>query len=78
MDQLEHLKLCILCNIEPFVEITPEILNSLLKQPLRLESSLAKMLADLKDDFLNRNERQPTIDEARQINVSGYALSKTA
>ena len=32
----------------------------------------------LKDDFLNRNERQPTIDEARQINVSGYALSKTA
>ena len=38
----------------------------------------AKMLVDLKDDFLNRNERQPTIDEARQINVSGYALSKTA
>jgi len=78
MDQLEHLKLCILCNIEPFIEITPDVLNSLLKQPLRLESSLAKMLADLKDDFLNRNERQPTIDEARQINVSGYALSKTA
>ena len=78
MDQLEHLKLCILCNIEPFIEITPEVLNSLLKQPLRIEASLAKMLADLKDDFLNRNERQPTIDEARQINVSGYALSKTA
>ena len=78
MDQLEHLKLCILCNMEPFVEITPEVLNSLLKQPLRLESSLARMLADLKEDFFNRNERQPTIDEARQINVSGYALSKTA
>lgn len=78
MDQLEHLKLCILCNIEPFVEITPEVLNSLLKQPLRIEASLAKMFVDLKEDFLNRNERQPTIDEARQINVSGYALSKTA
>lgn len=77
MDQLEHLKLCILCNIEPYIEITPEVVADLLKNRITLSSSVAKMLPELKDDFFNRKDRQPNIDELRQMHVSCYALSKT-
>ena len=77
MDQLEHLKLCILCNIEPYIEITPEVIADILKNPVSLSSSVAKMLPELKDDFFNRKDRQPNMDELRQMHVSCYALSKT-
>ncbi len=77
MDQLEHLKLCILCNIEPYIDITPEVVADLLKNPITLSSSVAKMLPELKDDFFNRKDRQPNIDELRQMHVSCYALSRT-
>ncbi len=77
MDQLEHLKLCILCNIEPYIDITPEVVADLLKNPITLSASVVKMLPELKDDFFNRKDRQPNIDELRQMHVSCYALSKT-
>ena len=76
-EQLEHLKLCILCNMEPFIDVSPEIISELLKRPILVESSTAKLLATLREGFLNKNEREPSIDEVRQMNVSGYALSKT-
>ena len=76
-EQLEHLKLCILCNMEPFMEITPDVISALLNRPISIASSTTSLLAKLKEDFLNRNEREPNIDEVRQINVSSYALSKT-
>jgi hypothetical protein len=78
MGQLEHLKLCILCNMTPFMEITPEIVAELLKQPLSIEPSFAISLEELKADFINKKDRQPNIDELRHINVSCYALSRTA
>mgnify|MGYP003111872303 CR=1 FL=1 len=76
-EQLEHLKLCILCNMEPFMEITPDVISALLKRPISIASSTALLLKELKEDFLGRNGREPNIDEVRQINVSSYALSKT-
>ena len=77
IDQLEHLKLCILCNMEPFIEITPEIVNELLKKTISVDPSVANLLGKLKEDFFNKNEKQPSIDEIRHINVACYALSKT-
>ena len=76
-EQLEHLKLCILCNMEPFIEITPDVISDLLKRPISVASGTVSLLAKLKEDFLGRNGREPNIDEVRQINVSSYALSKT-
>ena len=75
--QLEHLKLCILCGMEPFIEITPEVVSQLLSKPIAVDSGVTKLLAGLKEDFLNRNGREPNIDEVRRINISCYALSKT-
>jgi len=77
MDQLEHLKLCILCGIEPFIEIDADIINSLLKKPEALTKTIVASLKIFRSDFNERNDRQPSIDEVRQMHVSAYALSKT-
>ena len=77
VELLEHLKLCILCGMQPFIAVTPEIVSDLLSRPISVDASTSKLLAGLKEDFLNKNGRQPNIDEVRRINVSCYALSKT-
>ena len=63
--------------MEPFIEITPEIISQLLSKRIAVDSSMAKLLTGLKEDFLSRNGREPNIDEIRRINISCYALSKT-
>jgi hypothetical protein len=77
IEQLEHLKLCILCGMEPFIEITPEVVSLILSRPISVDASMTKLVAGLKEDFLNKNGREPSIDEIRYINISCYALSKT-
>jgi len=77
MDQLEYLKLCILCGIEPFIEIDADIINRLLKISMSIDPSVASSLKGFRNDFSERNDRQPSIDEARQMHVAAYALSKT-
>ena len=63
--------------MEPFIEITPEVVSQLLNRQISVEPSAAKLLGELKEDFFNKNGKQPSIDEVRQINVACYALSKT-
>jgi hypothetical protein len=77
MDQLEQLKMRILCSTDPFMEVTAEIVNSLLKNPIRPTANFKNLMANLKKDFFNRNSRKPNVDEMRKITVSCYALSKT-
>tara|TARA_Y100000401_G_C8320715_1_gene225106 strand:- start:32 stop:2287 length:2256 start_codon:yes stop_codon:yes gene_type:complete len=77
MDQLEHLKLCILCNIEPYMDVTPEVIADLLRKPIALDKTFSKLSEKLKEDFFSKNDRNPNIDEARNINVMCYALRKT-
>tara|TARA_R110000751_G_scaffold10972_2_gene39593 strand:- start:1578 stop:3782 length:2205 start_codon:yes stop_codon:yes gene_type:complete len=77
MNELEHLKLCILCNMQPFMDITADAINKLLKIGIKPDPSIAFSLAEVKNQFSTDNNRQPTIDEERQMQVSVYALSKT-
>ncbi len=77
MDQLEHLKMCILCNIQPFIEINADTLNNLLKNPVKETAGFKNLMSSLKKDFFNRNNRKPNVDELRKMAVSSYALSKT-
>jgi hypothetical protein len=77
MNELEHLKLCILCNMQPFMDITADAINELLKTGIKPDSSISSSLAEIKNQFSIDNDRQPTIDEERQMQVSVYALSRT-
>jgi len=77
MSELEHLKLCILCNMQPFMDITADAINELLKIGIKPDPSISSSLAEIKNQFSTDNGRQPTIDEERQMQVSVYALSRT-
>jgi hypothetical protein len=71
-DQLEHLKLCMLANIEPFIELTPEVVKQLLdnsNQPSEL--FLDKVNAKI-NEFVYLNSRKPNIDELKYVYASTY------
>lgn len=71
-DQLEHLKLCLLANIEPFIELTPEIIKDLIDAQSKPSGDfLSKVDAGI-DDFVYLNSRKPTVDEMRFIYASVY------
>ena len=77
IDQLEHLKLCILCNMKPFMDIDTNAINNILKGNPKPDSSIVASVSEMKNNFSVNNGRHPTIDEMRQMQVSVYALSRT-
>ena len=75
MDELEYIKLCILCNINPLSEISVDDIVNILDAPLQASESVLLSQKDLVYGFVKNNERQPTIDEMRHIQSSAYAVS---
>ena len=74
MDQLEYIKLCVLCNIEPLTEIEAEAVQSILDSGLGVNSDILSSIKYLKQEFVSTNNREPTIEESRQIQASSYSL----
>ena len=77
-NNLEHFKLSVLCSLEPFQEVNHSLLKSIVDEKILIDSSVAQSLNKMKEDFFERKERQPNMDELRQMHVSCYALSKTS
>ena len=73
MSELEYIKLCILCDLEPYIEIDAEIINEILKKQTEADPNVLSIANSLVHDFIKSSDRQPTIDEKRQINASAYA-----
>jgi len=71
-DQLEYFKLCILTNIEPFIELSPEIIKDLIDQNGKpSQAFLSKVNAEV-DNFVYLHTRKPTVDEMKYIYASVY------
>ena len=66
-DQLEHLKLCLLTGIEPFIEITPEIISELIKNGHKPNKQYYGEVEEQVKNFVYANNRKPTIDEIKTI-----------
>jgi hypothetical protein len=74
-DQLEYFKLCLLTNMEPFIELTPEIIKQMIDQNGKPSSEfLNKVDAEIKD-FVYVNNRKPTVDDMKYIYASIYVDS---
>ena len=73
-DELEYIKLCILCNLEPYVDIDAEIINQILKEQSAVDAATANTVSELKKEFADKNGRNPTIEELRHMHVSAYAI----
>ena len=73
-DELEYIKLCILCNLQPYVDIDAEIINRILKDQSSVDLTTSNVVSELKKEFADKNDRNPTIEELRHIHISAYAI----
>jgi len=71
-EQLEYLKLCLLAGIEPFIEITPEIVQKLIESSHKPSSAFIKEVDDQINNFVYINSRKPTVDEMKFIYATVY------
>lgn len=72
VDQLEHLKLCILCGLEPFMEINESVIKDLLESQKRPSQEFASIASDRKNLFIEINNRQPSCQEMKSIYSSAF------
>jgi hypothetical protein len=71
---IESIKLDILCSFEPFEKIVPERVYASLLSGIKADSNIVENINILTKKFISVNNRQPSIDEKRQIYSSAYAL----
>jgi hypothetical protein len=75
--ELEYIKLGVLCNIDPYSEVTADIINDILLNNGTVVSEIIDTRNLLSKDFVDKNDRQPTMDEMKQIQSSAYAFQHT-
>lgn len=71
-DQLEYFKLCLLTNIEPFVDLSPEIIKDLIDRNGKPSAEFLERVSEETDKFVYLNSRKPTVDETKYIYASVY------
>ena len=70
-DQLEHLKLCILTGMKPYMEIDESVIKQILDNNTRPSDAFFNYVDDITNSFTENNNRKPNVEESRQI----YAMS---
>jgi len=73
--QLENIKFRVLCSLDPFEKIDEQKLLEVLKSGAQIDSSFTERRAATVASFLERNGRQPTVEDVRLINATAYAFS---
>lgn len=72
-DQLEHLKLCILTGMTPFMDIDADTIQGLLNNQTQPSQYFAGLVNETVSDFKNKQNRKPTVDEMRFIYASTFS-----
>ena len=73
IDQLEHLKLCVLTGMHPYMDITPDAVNQLLDQHTKPAEGFNSLTDSKIDSFTTANNRNPNTSELRYIYASAFA-----
>jgi hypothetical protein len=73
-DMYEKVKLDILCSLLPFEEITEEKVYNALANNQGINMAIAGSVKTLQAQFVLSRNRQPKVDELRQIYSTAYAL----
>lgn len=71
---LESMKFRVLCCLEPYTKITPENVHPILNEEYK--KSIAEFItavSDFSQAFVDKNQRQPNIEERRQIQITAYS-----
>ena len=67
------MKLSVLCGMSPYQEITAEAIHKTLSSNSSITKDVSNQVRRLKKSFSSKNDRQPNIDELRQIYASAYS-----
>lgn len=73
MQELEYLKLCIFTGMEPMIEVTPEIIQEILKSNTKPSKAFEKLVDNKSTTFNTVRRRQPNTSELRHIYASAFA-----
>jgi len=73
VDQLEHLKLCILTGMTPFMEVNAEVIKQLLDMNTKPSEEFSSLASSKVESFRMSNNRAPTMSEMKYINASAFA-----
>ena len=67
VDQLEHLKLCILTGMQPFMDINEGVIKQLIDNKTKPSDEFYTLANTKKLDFVDSNQREPNTSEIRFI-----------
>jgi len=71
----EKIKFGILCYLQPYQEVSAELVYSLLSKECPVDNPIIASLQDvLMGQFISNQGRKPSVDESRQIQSSIFAL----
>ena len=73
LDQLEHLKLCILTGMKPFMEINESVVKSLIDSQINPPQAFADTSKEKIEEFKSTNNRKPNCHELKYIYSAAFA-----
>lgn len=73
-EQLESLKFKVLCSFSPYSTISGENVYSILSSTPDIDSNLIITSREFATAFIDRNKREPNVEERKQIQASAYAF----
>ena len=72
VDQLEYLKMCILTGMEPYMDVTTDMVKSLLDGGTKPSDEFNSVVASKVDDFTSTNNKKPNNSEMKYIYASCF------
>jgi hypothetical protein len=76
-DELEYIKLCILCDIKPHADIDTELVVQILDAGHSVDKDVLEEYKRLIRDFSDKHDRQPTASERKSLQSSAYSCIKS-
>ena len=71
-DEAEQIKFGILSKLEPYINITPELVTTYLQEDNLISNRILSIAKKLQLRFIKDNDREPTLEEQRQIQILAY------
>ena len=73
VDELEYLKLCIFTGMEPFVDVTEELVHKIINNNTKPSEAFENSVAFKVKEFTRLNNKKPNTSEMKHIHASSYA-----
>ena len=71
--EIERLKFSVLCNIEPYSNLTAEFIREITKNALLAHPEADEMLNELTSDYINMNSCEPSVEDVKQMQSYVYS-----